>query len=114
MKALSVSIYCYILLHSNTPADKSPAHLLYGTPFFAMQSYKYTNTPAHKDKQTIMIHLYDVTFYITGKKLRQTNKNLHLADSVAITFHLQKRATEIGEIIIIHPTRDANLNPIAH
>ena len=55
-----------------------------------------------------------MAFYNKRRKLPHTDKHLHLSNSVAITFHLQKRSTKLGETIIMHRTRDANLNPVVH
>ena len=114
MKALPIAVYRHILLNAHSIADKARAHLLCGALFFAMRSCEYTRTPSHAEKRTITIRVRDVGFYKKRRKLHHADLLLHLADSVAITFHLQKRSGEVGETIVMHRTRDPNLNPVAH
>ena len=89
MKALPIAVYRHILCNAHRTADKARAHLLCRVLFFAMRSCKYTHTPSHANKRTITIQLRDIAFYKKRRKLLITDTTLHLADSVAITFHFQ-------------------------
>ena len=114
MKSLLIAVYHHILHNAHHTVDKARAHLLCRVLFFAMRSCKYTHTPSHANKQTITIRLRGIAFYKKRRKLLITDTTLHLADFVAITFHLKKRTAKVGETIMIHRTHGANLNPAAH
>ena len=107
-------MYRHILLHTHHPVDKTRAHLLCGALFFAMHSCEYSKTPDHAEKRTITIRIRDIALYKKCHSILLTDITLHLTDSIAIIFHLQKRSAEVGETIAMHRTQYTNLNPVAH
>lgn len=114
-KALPVSVYRFILRHARSPKMKAKAHLLAGALFFAMRSCEYSKAGNRDDdRRTITVRLKDVKFHRRRSLIPHSSRFLHTADSVSITFLLQKRDNEIGETVTMHRTRDAELNPVLH
>eukprot|EP00957_Ditylum_brightwellii_P032929 2496955-Ditylum_brightwellii.AAC.1 len=56
----------------------------------------------------------DVRFQLGKAWLHQNSPHLHVVDSVSVTFNLQKREKERGEIVTMHRTRDSQLNPVTY
>jgi hypothetical protein len=89
--------------------DKSLCELFIGAFFFAMRSCKYIKVSG--TRKTKLLSLKNIRFF-KGKKLLQHNdKFLHLADTVSITFELQKRDTK-NDTITHHRTSDPLLCPV--
>jgi len=114
-KSLPIFVFRFILHNAQNSSLKAKAHLTAGALFFSMSSYEYTEAgPNDRERRTITIWVKDVKFY-RGRKLHShRDKHLDLADSVSITFHLQRRENEIGETINMHRTPNPQLKPVLH
>ena len=80
--------------------------------FFAMRSCEYltTPTPKHK-KRTKILCIKNIRFFTKGKLTAHNFKNLHRADTVAITFEIQK-SDERNESVTMHRSRDKIMCPL--
>ena len=80
--------------------------------FFAMRSCEYltTPTPKHK-KRTKILCINNIRFFTKGKLIPHHSKNLHRADTVTITFEMQK-SDERNESVTMHRTGDKIICPV--
>ena len=85
------------------------AQLCIGALFFAMRSCEYTKVTGARRTNTLT--LGDIRFYRHRRLLPITDPNLHLADTVSITFRYQKR-DQRDDTITQHRTLDPILCPV--
>jgi hypothetical protein len=89
--------------------DKTICELFIGAFFFAMRSCEYLKVSAeHKTK---LICIRNIRFFLGKRQLLHSDKLLHLADSVSITFEQQKRDSK-NDIITHHRSKDKLLCPV--
>jgi hypothetical protein len=94
---------------SISEADKALCELFIGAFFFAMRSCEYVKVLGyHKTK---LLALQNISFFKGKRLLNHTDKLLHLADCVLITFKLQKKETK-NDIITQHKSSDPILCPV--
>ena len=80
--------------------------------FFAMCSCEYLTTPTPKHKKRMKILCINtIRFFTKGKLIPHYSKNLHRADTVTITFEMQK-SDERNESVTIHRTGDKIMCPV--
>ena len=108
-KALPCSFYRHLLASASTQFDIGIAHLCIGAMFFAMRSCEYTQASTHRRTKTLT--LGDLHFYRNRRLLPISDPNLHLADTISITFRYQKR-DERDDTITHHRTLDPVLCPV--
>jgi hypothetical protein len=83
--------------------------LFIGAFFFAMRSCEYLKVSG--PRRTKILALRNIRFHSGTKLIPHNAKNLHLADTVSITFELQKRDTK-NDIITQHRTEDKIFCPV--
>jgi hypothetical protein len=108
-KALPCSFYRHLLQASVTQFDIGVAHLCIGALFFAMRSCEYTKVNGTRRTKTLTIA--DFQFYRNRRLVPHHDSELHLADTVSITFRYQKR-DERDDTITQHRTLDHTLCPV--
>jgi hypothetical protein len=94
---------------SISSADKAMSELFTSAFFFAMRSCEYLKVSG--PRKTKIICLRNIHFFKGARQLPHSSKNLHLADTVSITFEEQKRDTK-NDIITHHRTHDNTLCPV--
>jgi len=110
-KALPPRVYCHILRTARTQLAREKAHLLCGAFFFAYLSCEYSTVNGACMTDTIRVT--NVCFFNGKRDLRHDNPFLHLAENVSVKFQSQKNG-EKDEIVTMHRTTDALLNPAIH
>jgi hypothetical protein len=89
--------------------DKAMCELFIGAFFFAMRSCEYLKVTG--ERKTKLICIKNIRFFQGKRNLPHSDKLLHLADSISITFEQQKRDTK-NDIITHHKTGDNLLCPV--
>jgi hypothetical protein len=85
------------------------SELFTGAFFFAMRSYKYLKVSGKR--QTKIIELQNIRFFKGRREIDHTNTHLNKADSVSITFELQKRDTK-SDTVTHHRSNDKKICPV--
>ena len=104
-KALPCSFYRHLHKSAITQFDIGVSNLCTGALFFAMRSCEYTKVTCNRRTNTLT--LGDIQFYRNRRLLSHHDPELHLADTVSITFHYQKRDQRDDTI-----TQQRTLDPI--
>jgi hypothetical protein len=94
---------------SISDADKALCELFIGAFFFAMRSCEYVKVSGYR--KTKLLALRNIRFFKGRRLLDHTDRLLHLADCVSITFELQKKETK-NDIITQHKSSDPTLCPV--
>jgi hypothetical protein len=89
-KALPFSVLDELAKGQVTELDKAITQLTVGAAFFACRSCKYSKVPRSKQKRTKLLTLKNVRFFKSGRQLPFQSPDLESADSVSITFEMQK------------------------
>ena len=89
MKALPARVIRKIIKDAKTEKEKHIADLIGGAFFFACRSCEYCNVPG-TERKTKIIEIGNVQFFKGNRELHHLDKLLHCADSVSVTFVLQK------------------------
>ena len=113
MKALLARIYRHMPIHNKATVDKEVNHLICGAFFFATMSCEYT-LAGNSNQRTTTVRLKDICFYFNKRLLPHSSLLLHVATLVVVTFHLQKRVSEVRETIFMHRTQCFSMNPVSH
>ena len=66
--------------------------------FFALRSCEYLKVERSEERRTLPLRRMDITFMRNKKVLAHSSPHLHLADTVSLYFHLQKRDSR-GDIV---------------
>ena len=93
-----------------TATDRATSELAIGAFFFAMRSCEYLQVTG-TDRRTKLLTIADIQFYKDRRLLPHDHPELHLADSVTITFHFQKNDERDAQITQ-HRTNDSLLCPV--
>ncbi len=94
-----------------TGTDKGITQLTIGAAFFACRSCEYSKVLQSKDKRTKLLRLQNIRFFKNGRQLPLQSNDLELADSVAITFEMQKN-DEKFDMVTHGRTDDSVLCPV--
>ncbi len=73
-----------------TDLDKAITQLNVGAAFFACRSCEFSNVLRCNHKRTQLLTLQNVRFFKSGRQLPAQSTDLESADSVSITFEMQK------------------------
>ena len=92
-----------------TRLEKVMCELFTGAFFFAMRSCEYLKVSGKR--RTKIIELGNIRFFKGRRELTHSDKNLRKADSVSITFELQKRDTK-SDTITQYKSNDKRLCPV--
>jgi hypothetical protein len=79
--------------------DIALAQLTIGAAFFACCSCKYLIVPKMEERWTKLLCLRNIRFFKDGHLILAPSANLELADSVAITFEMQKNDSKFDTVI---------------
>jgi hypothetical protein len=91
--------------------DKAIAQLLIRAAFFACRSCKYSKVPWQELKRMKQLCLQNIRFFKAGHLLLVPSDSLQLADSVVVTFEVQKN--NMKQNTVIHGrTEDMTLCPV--
>ena len=71
-----------------TKFDAAIGELVNGALFFAMRSCEYSTVTG--ERKTKLLTINDIRFFKNRKRMGNSNRNLHTADTVSITFRFQK------------------------
>jgi hypothetical protein len=85
-KALPICIIKLLALKKETESQRAISQLTIGAFFFACRSCEYLKVPKQDQHQTKQLTLGNIAFSKDGNVILHSNPNLHLADSVALTF----------------------------
>jgi len=89
--------------------DKSMCKLFIGAFFFAMLSCEYLKVSGHQ--KTKLLCIRNIRFFRGKCLILRSDKSLHSADSISITFEQQKRDLS-NKIITHHQTKDKIRCPV--
>ena len=73
-----------------TDLDTALAQLTIGATFFACHSCEYSIVPKKEEQQTKLLRLRNIRFFNDGHLILALSVNLEFADSVMLTFEMQK------------------------
>jgi hypothetical protein len=91
--------------------DKGVSQLTICGGFFACRSCEYLKLPRREMKRTKQLCLRNIRFFLDGRLLSTPSANLEFAESVAVTFEMQKNEQK-HETIIHGRTDDPVLCPV--
>ena len=91
--------------------DRGISQLTICAGFFACRSCEYLKVPRREMKRTKQLCLRNISFFKDGHLLSTPSANLEFADSVAVTFEMQKNEQK-HETIIHGRTDDPVLCPV--
>mgnify|MGYP003325289281 CR=1 FL=1 len=111
-KALPVSVYKQILRCASQPREKARASLLCGALFFCMRSCEYSKTSHHEKQKTRPIRPCDIIFRHKARIIPHNHPNLHLSETVSVTFGPQK-SDILEEVVSQYATDNPNFNVVA-
>jgi hypothetical protein len=101
-KAVPVSVIKQVwelYTESKNPAVVAISQLISGALFFAMRSCKYSKTTSPKDSgSTKLLTIGNIHFFKDRKLIPHSDKNIHTADIVSITFESQKNKEKFQTI----------------
>jgi hypothetical protein len=82
----------------NTETERSLAQLTVAAYFFACCSCEYLKVPQDKKRRTDVLKLRNIHFFKDGKQVHAPSLELHLADSVSLTFETQKNQEKFDTV----------------
>jgi len=91
--------------------DRGVSQLTICAGFFACRSCEYLKVPQREMKCTKLLCLRNIIFFKDGRLLSTPSANLEFADSVAVTFEMQKHEQK-HETIIHGQTDNPVLSPV--
>jgi hypothetical protein len=107
--ALTGSIIKELHKMAFTPLDITMCQLFTGAFFFAMRSCEYLKVSG--TRCTKLLTLKNIIFFKGRRELHHSNKSLHKADSVSITFEFQKKDTR-NDTVTHHRSGHKSICPI--
>ncbi len=110
-KALPFILLDELAKHQVIEMDIALEQLSISTAFFACCSCEYLMVPRQDEKQTKLLFLWNIRFFKNGYLTSAPSAELESADSVAITFKIQKNEQK-HDTVINWQTYDATLCPV--
>ena len=110
-KALSFIVLRELAKRQVSELDKAISQLTICAGFFACRSCEYLKVPRREMKRTKLLRLRNIRFFKDGRLISTPSENLEFADSVAVTFEMQKNDHK-HETVIHGRTDDAILCPV--
>lgn len=89
-KALPIFILAEVAKRQFTETEKAIAQLSIGAFFFACRSCEYLKVPQSDQRRTKILCLRNIRFFKDGRLIPSPSQELESADSVTITFEMQK------------------------
>lgn len=97
-KALPLSVISELWKRQNTETEKALAQLTVGAYFFACRSCEYLKVPNDEKRRTDILKLRNIRFFKDGKQVHAPSADLRLADSVSLTFEMQKNQEKFDTV----------------
>ncbi len=97
-KGVPLLVISELWKHQNTETEKSLAQLTVAAYFFACHSCKYLKVPQDEKRRTDILKLRNIRFFKDGKQVHAPSPNLRLADSVSLTFEMQKNQEKFDTV----------------
>jgi hypothetical protein len=97
-KALPFSVLGKFAKRQVTETDKGITQLTIGAAFFACRLCKFSKVPRREEKRTKLLRLRNIRFFKNGCQLPSQSNDLESADSVAITFKMQKNDEKLDTV----------------
>jgi len=110
-KALPFGVLDVLAKRQVLELDRAIAQLTISAAFFACRSCEYLKVPRREMKRTKLLRLRNIRFFKDGRLISAPSDNLELADSVAVTFEMQKNDHK-HETVIHGRTDDPVLCPV--
>ncbi len=110
-KALPFAVLDELAKRQVTDLDKAIVQLTISATFFACHSCEYLNIPRREMKRTKLLCLQNIRFFKEGHLLLALSDNLEFADSMAMTFKMQKNDQK-HDTVIHGRTDDPVLCPV--
>ena len=107
--AITTGILLMLLKIAVTEVDRAMATLLCAAFFFACRSCEYSSVSG--ERRTKIIKVKGVRFFLKNKELYHSDKRLPLADSITITFEMQKN-DERNEMVTHQRNGHPSLCPV--
>ena len=107
--AITTGILLMLLKIAVTEVDRAMATLLCAAFFFACRSCEYSSVSG--ERRTKIIKIKGVRFFLKNKELHHSDKRLPLADSITITFEMQKN-DERNEMVTHQRNGHPSLCPV--
>jgi hypothetical protein len=85
--------------HQVTELDIALGQLTIGAALFACCSCKYLTVPKREERRTKILCLQNIRFFKDGHLIPAPSAILESADSVAITFKMQKNDSKFNTVI---------------
>jgi hypothetical protein len=99
-KALTFIVLNELAKHQVTELDIALGQVTIKTAFFACHSCEYLNVvPKREERCTKLLCLQNIRFFKDGHLIPAPSANLESADSVAITFKMQKNDSKFDTVI---------------
>ena len=89
-KALPFVLLDELAKRQVTELDRAVAQLTISAAFFACHSCEYLKVPTRKMKRTKLLRLQNIRFFKYGCLVLAPSDNMEFANSVAVTFEMQK------------------------
>jgi hypothetical protein len=83
----------------DTELDIALGQLAIGAAFFACCSCKYLTVPKREERRTKLLCLQNIRFFKNGHLILAPSADLESADSIAITFEMQKNDSKFDTVI---------------
>jgi hypothetical protein len=90
-KALPFIVLRELAKRQVSELDKAISQLTICAGFFACRSCEYLKVPRREMKRTKLLRLRNIRFFKDGRLISTPSENLEFADSVAVTFEMQKK-----------------------
>jgi hypothetical protein len=110
-KAIPFIVLDELAKRQTTELDSALAQLTIGAAFFACRSCEYSIVPKTEERRTKLLCLRNIRLFKDGHLISAPSDNLELADSVAITFEMQKNDSKF-DTVIHGRTDDPTLCPV--
>ena len=110
-KALPFIVLDELAKRQVTELDNALVQLTIGAAFFACRSCEYSIVPKSEERRTKLLCLRNTRFFKDGHLISAPSDNLESADSVAITFEMQKNDSKF-DTVIHGQTDDPTLCPV--
>lgn len=85
-----LSVISELWKRQNTETEMALAQLTVGAYFFACRSCEYLKVPQDEKRRTDILKLRNIRFFKDGKQVHAPSPDLCMADSVSLTFEMQK------------------------
>ncbi len=98
-KALPFIVLDKLAKRQDTELDIALGQLTIGAAFFACCSCKYLTVPKREERRTKLLCLQNIRFFKKGHLIPAPSADLESADSIAITFEMQKNDSKFDTVI---------------